>query len=69
MCKINCSGGCPNCAPDEHAFHSWFQESSSTHIAAYKAWKKAALNKDLDDYDLLQLAFCAGYNKYKKENT
>lgn len=19
MCKINCSGGCPECAPDEHA--------------------------------------------------
>lgn len=18
MCKINCSGGCPDCAPDEH---------------------------------------------------
>jgi hypothetical protein len=22
MCKINCSGGCPGCAPDEHAAES-----------------------------------------------
>lgn len=23
MCSINCSGGCIECAPDEHAFDEW----------------------------------------------
>lgn len=26
MCKINCSGGCEECAPDEHAFAEWQNE-------------------------------------------
>lgn len=29
MCKINCSGGCPDCAPDEHAASKaivWLEE-------------------------------------------
>lgn len=26
MCKINCSGGCPECAPEEHAFDRWYSK-------------------------------------------
>ena len=26
MCKINCSGGCRDCAPDEHRMREMFEE-------------------------------------------
>lgn len=30
MCTINCSGGCYECAPDEHEFRAWWEEIGKT---------------------------------------
>lgn len=42
MCEINCSGGCKDCAPDEHAYRDWVEDNPSTrkdeHAPAEKAF-------------------------------
>lgn len=44
LCKIQCSGGCENCAPDETSFFEWWNEDTS-HIDIFRtaqvAWQTA----------------------------
>lgn len=37
-CPINCSGGCPGCAPDEHreeCVSLWFQTETRAHLRCH----------------------------------
>lgn len=41
MCRINCEGGCPTCAPDDH-FEHWWNELVELG-QEYDPWDKATI--------------------------
>jgi len=51
MCKTQCSGGCEECAPDETSHAEWFTNFN---------W-----DRDLDDWEVSQAAYLAGWYKAK----
>lgn len=45
-CKIDCSGGCGDCAPDDHAFYEWSEK----------------YGYDQHQHDIAEAAFGAGFS-------
>lgn len=62
MCLINCSGGCKDCAPDEHAAGAWMSER-------YPFGPIFRVTVPVKDQviDLMFDAFCAGYHAGEKK--
>lgn len=55
MCRTQCSGGCEDCAADEHAFEKWWKEYGS---AQYDPWYKAPM----------RIGYCKGWYDSRQRN-
>lgn len=57
MCAINCSGGCIQCAPEEHAFGDWWEANGADDLLQ----DMGDISDEDDLRSFLMRAFSAGF--------